>query len=611
MPPPPIPSHRVVVYDCLSRDTHELQHKPLSFGNTPDSDIRIGTSAFGKGKIILSRVQKRLSFSLEGAELLLEVDGRAFEGGLLPEKKEGVWSLSVDRGAFFFIKIGEDALDWGRKLKGSPPNCWRLHLFAGGVDSFNEWIETQPETFPGLRTLPHQELRQIFAETGKMLSGAELGVMYHEGFSSPGFFLSQFVSLAGENGLTDEGDLRCHRCWMRFTAGRVLAIDPSDYGDEILGESELKRFTPSAIDSDGRPVTPDGRPCARLACPHCRGELPPNFLEKPPHLISIVGDSMAGKSYFLAAVVKQLLGRMKRNLNVSFTDGDPIGNDAVSKMVARLFSPSEKPEDTFLEKTELAGATYKIYLRRGKLVSLPAPFTYNLYARCRGASTIVFYDNAGEHFRPGKSETDKSNFTEHIAWAGGLVFLFDPLQHSGLLRKLKPGSDPQVARMKRNASTLRFDQHVILSEMAGRLRTWRGSAFGEDSDVPFAVVLGKHDLLGEAFPVSDLRMDLCRDGAVCQEAITANSNLTHSFLLEHCPDIVAAAEEVSGKVKYFPASSFGSPAVELSNVRDDGGDAMIGPDPLRLEPYLVEAPFLWLFSELEPVLVPSSEIRPA
>jgi len=516
----------------------------------------------------------------------------------------------INRSAIFFVKVGEDAVDWAAKLTAYPKNCWRLLLFSGGIDAYNDWIATHESAYPGLTTRTGLEFGEIFSSRNETQPGV-WGVIYHEaaynGIAIPGFFLTQLEALEGRNVYSDEGDLRCHRCWLRFTAGGILAIDPSDYGDAVLGESELKRFIPSGIDSQGRPLTSGGAPCTRLACPHCRGELPPNFLEKPPHLISIVGDSMAGKSYFLAAVVKKLLGQMKRDLGISFTDGDPVGNDALSKMVAKLFSPTENAGDTVLEKTGLAGATYKTFNRRNKLVNLPAPFTYNLFARGRPDASMVFYDNAGEHFRPGKSETDKSNFTEHIAWAGGLLFLFDPLQHADLLRIIHPDADPQVSRMKRNAASLRFDQHVILSEMATRLHAWRGGSSGTTSAVPLAVVLGKHDLLGDAFPASSLQLAVCRDGLVSLEAINENSRRTREFLLEHCADIVSAAEEVSENVKYFPASSFGSPAVEISNTGDDSGEAMIGPDPRRLKSYLVEAPFLWIFSELEPSLVPSTK----
>lgn len=607
--PPPIPSNRVVIFDCLSGDTHELLNTPMAFGSSPDCDVQLGAFGVGAGKVVLSRSGKRLSFIVEAGEHHFEVDGAPFEGGLLPEKKEKdkrEWSLVIDKRAFFFVKFGDEAVEWGAKLKSASSRCWELNIIEGGIPQFNAWkAQGMPASYPGLHVLNNRSLKELLEEVGKRSWTNQVGVVYHE-VGKAGFFASQFLKISKEDEVPDAGDHRCPRCFMRFDIGRILAIHPSEYGDDKLGRDALKRFTPARFDFNGMPLAPDGQPCTRLACPHCRGELPPNFVEKPPHLLSIVGDSMAGKSYFLAVAVRELQGRMRRSLNVSFTDGDPAGNATLSRMVSKLFSSSEKPEDTFLEKTQLAGATYQTLWRYGKEVKLPAPFTYKIYSRDKGASSLVFYDNAGEHFRPnGYTDAEKSNLTEHIAWASGIVFLFDPLQHSDLLRMMKRDADPQVGRMKDEVALMR-DQHSILSEMGARIKKWRSSSFGEASEIPLAVVIGKHDLLHEIFPLSELQMDVCKNGAVSHDAIEANSNLAYSFLLDYCPDIVGAAEEVSSNVRYFPASSFGSPAVVLENIKDQNGNPMLGPDPGRLSPYLVEAPFLWLLSQIEPVLVPSS-----
>ena len=607
--PPVLPAKPVVVYDCVTRATYQLTEKPLKFGSSDDSHVRLRASSRNPGMVSLSRVGHQLRLHAEMGQLLLEVNGVAFSDGFLPDGTKDSWSLSINRSNFFFITIGYDAIEWGEQLKNFSPNCWRVHRFDG-VGSYERWCKDPSAEVPEMSTHERLDFAELLADAENRFKGSRHCVIYHQLGRSPGFFLNQFTAI-GNDVIPDEGELRCHRCWLRFTAGNILAIHPSDYGDLVLGESELKRFTPTGFDSSGRPLTTDGRPCVRLACPHCRGELPPGFIQKAPHLISLVGDSMAGKSYFLAAVVKQLLGRLRREFGVNFTDGDPVGNGALSKMVAKLFSPSDDPKHLLIEKTELAGATYKEFFRHGKLVSLPAPFTYKIDRPGRSSASVILYDNAGEHFRPGQSETEKSNFTEHIAWASGIVFLFDPLQHEGLLRRIEKGSDPQVSRMCRNAPGLNFDQNVILSEMATRLRAWRGAGFDESFDFPLAVVLGKHDLLGEVFPESGLTMDVCREGSLSLDVIEANSRATCDFLLEFCPDIVAAAETVSTNVRYFPASSFGSPAIELSGVRGDSGDAMIGPNPQRRGSYLVEAPFYWLLSQFEPELIPtiSSNLR--
>jgi len=600
VPPRGPSSNQVVVYDCLSSDYHVLGGMPLIFG-TKDCDIYIhlGSRGTDSGKILLNRRGKFLEIMREGGNHKIEVNGAPLEGHMIPS---GFSSLVIDNAAFFWIFTGEGAVEWAEGFKkGASDHRWKIRIFEGGIKQFNVWKgQNCPEECPNTYYTEEQSFQDLFAEVSRRNLDQQMGLVYCNGTSSS-FLTSQFTK---PSELSDASENRCPRCWTQFGTSRLLALHPSEFGDEVLGEIEHKRFRPEKFDFNGVPLTREGRACTRLACPNCRGELPPNFLIKPPHLLSIVGDSMVGKSYFLTVAVKQLQQVLPARLGIRFIDGDPNGNEGLSKMVSRLFSPSDAPEDTFLDKTSLAGATYKRFRRHGKMVNLPKPFTYNLFSKDRGASSIVLYDNAGEHFRPGNTDDEKSNSAEHLAWASGIVFLFDPLQHRGLLRRLDPILDPQIAAIKREVAKLRFDQDVILAEMAERLRGWRQVELGKTHDAPLAVVVGKHDLLGSMLPLEKLETDVCPKGAISMKAIDANSKITREFLLEYCGDIIGAAESVSGNVKYFPASSFGAPATEIKMSKKDGGDAitMFGPNPSTLKPYLVEAPFLWLLSEIEPNL---------
>jgi hypothetical protein len=74
------------------------------------------------------------------------------------------------------------------------------------------------------------------------------------------------------------------------------------------------------------------------------------------------------------------------------------------------------------------------------------------------------------------------------------------------------------------------------------------------------------------------------------------------------PAVVANAEIISSNVLYFPASSFGcSPEVVKDaegRPKIENGRPVLGPDPSRLTPILVDAPLLWLLSNFEPDIVP-------
>lgn len=597
--PPPIPSGNVVVYDCLTGNIHRLTSQDLVFGSAPSSDVQLGAFGFKDGRIVLGRSGKRLQIVSDGGKHEVVVNGASFEGGLLPEAEE--LSLVIDKLAFFFIRVGPDANEWSEKMKSSSSRGWMLQILKGGMKHFQKWKKLGcPFDFPDTLLIDHLTILDVIEEVSKRSWTEQVGVIYHSTAKS-GFFASQFKKLSQPSQLPDAGEHRCPRDWMRFDTVNVLAIHPSELGDKVLGESEFKRFLPERFGEDGFPLTADGVPCKRLACPHCRGELPPNLIEKAPHMLSIVGDSMAGKSYFLAVAVRQLKRVLPGKFGINFTDGDPIGNATLSKMIAKLFNPAQNPADTFIGKTQLAGATYKKFMRHGELVNLPTPFTYNLVSKKRRTSTMILYDNAGEHFRPGFSDLEMAATTEHIAWASGILFLFDPCQHRDLLALMDEKTDPQIKRYK-NDKRLLLDQDVVLAEIAERVRGWRSLSLGEAHDVPLAVILGKHDLLMENFPIDRLTLDVCPNGKISLEAIHSNSEAARSFLLEHCPDIVGAAENISDRVMYFPASAFGSPAVLINEVKNTDGDPQIGPDTRNLKPYLIEAPFLWILSQVEPSL---------
>jgi hypothetical protein len=88
------------------------------------------------------------------------------------------------------------------------------------------------------------------------------------------------------------------------------------------------------------------------------------------------------------------------------------------------------------------------------------------------------------------------------------------------------------------------------------------------------------------------------------QAIDENSATVRRLMLEVCPSVVAGAEAMSNNVKYFPVSSFGCSPEILGY--DDKGIPILGPDPAKISPILVEMPILWLLSRIEPHLVPTT-----
>jgi len=78
-----------------------------------------------------------------------------------------------------------------------------------------------------------------------------------------------------------------------------IAVHDSLRGDPLLGEDAQQRFLATRFNNAGQALDAMSLPSSEIACPHCRRKLPPSFLGMPHHIISLVGDQSAGKSYFV------------------------------------------------------------------------------------------------------------------------------------------------------------------------------------------------------------------------------------------------------------------------------------------------------------------------
>ena len=394
------------------------------------------------------------------------------------------------------------------------------------------------------------------------------------------------------------GEFTCPICWFKFDRGDVMniAVHATLRGDSVLGENQMQRFYATRFNDRNQALDAMGLPTADLACPHCRRKLPPGFLEVPHYIFSVVGAPSSGKSYYLSALVKMLQDSLFRNFDVSFRDADPSENVILTQMKRQLFSAGS-PQDAYLAKTDLEGALYETLPRQGRKVRLPKPFVFKMSQsenRDSGCS-VVFYDNAGEHFEPTSNSADSPG-AQHIAVASGIFFLFDPLSNTDFKNRLSGITDPQLG-------TPRLDQQdVILAETEVRIKNLLGLHQRDRIATPLAVMIGKCDtwarLMGSE-PMLPVIVSRC----VSHANIKANSARLRTLLLDICPVIVANAEAISSNVRYFAISPLGSSPVEFT---DREGHVRIGPDPKSINPRHVEEPSLWVLSQAAPAMVPSA-----
>ena len=467
------------------------------------------------------------------------------------------------------------------------------------------WVLFDAQTGDLLGELPPQQLLEFAANLGRAtdtLACTPAGL-------EVGFKLSQIASLLSPReepaapatlpsalaAEQNKGAHLCPVCWTRFDAGDALSVAVHEdlRGDPILGADARLRFHPTRFNDQGLALDPMGLACTDLACPHCRRQLPPGYLEMPHRILSVIGAPSAGKSYYLAVLTHVLQDRLPGDFGLAFKDGDPSGNMLLNQMRNTLFSAAT-PEDALLGKTALEGATYEKLPRLGRMVSLPRPFIYALArpGAHREETSIVLYDNAGEHFEPGIDIHDSPG-AMHVANSAGLLFLFDPTANARFKAKLVGVDDPQLSLKGRVDQ-----QDSILAEMETRIKRVLGLAPGQRISTPLAFVVGKSDTW--QFLLSSPLEPVLQDGQLDLAAIRRNSDRVRTVLVSLCPGLVATAESLASEICYFAVTSFGHQPTVIAAGANKG---RIAPDPQRLAPAHVEEPVYWLLHRASPDLL--------
>jgi hypothetical protein len=379
---------------------------------------------------------------------------------------------------------------------------------------------------------------------------------------------------------------------LRFDTGDVMhiAVHDSLRGDPVLGEDAQQRFLATRFNNAGQALDAMGIPTSEIACPHCRRKLPPGFLGMPHHIVSLVGDQSAGKSYFLSVLTKVFPATVYRDFGIVFQDSDPTGNAPVNDMRKGLFG-AQTPAQAKLAKTVFEGAMYERLPRQGRTVALPHPFVYTLSAedKSREQCALIFYDNAGEHFQPGVNIVEQPG-AQHVASASGIIYLFDPFNSPEFRRAIHETNDPQMEK------PIVDQQDIILAEMRARIQIIRNLRAGEMINTPVAFVVGKCDVWLQLLNGKQLHEPL-HDGKLDRLAIEENSAIIRELLHKLCPAVVANAEALSTNLTFFFTSSFGHTPIKI-------GPGEYVPDPAKLHPVLVEVPLLWILSQICPSLIP-------
>ncbi len=582
------------IVDCLSGKRGIVDDGPFTIGGSPSCDLIIGDS---DGNSVLARIIKTngVHHVLPGdpsAKIIL--DGQKVQTAELSGLSEH--TLVIQGHPFAISLAGEEGRAWYSAIDH---NQW--HVFQ---------CREQKWTGPVSATEIPKLVSPIPGDSIVICTGMKaMGFYPHQilprmGYASTLQAQSNPVFAADAPEVNSEyGEFTCPVCWFKFDRGDSMniAVHATLRGDSVLGEEHMQRFLASRFNDRGQALDAMGMVAPEIACPHCRRKLPPNFLDQPHYIFSIVGAPSSGKSYYLSVLIKKMQDVSFKDFGVTFRDASPSENVILNSMRNHLFSAST-PEEAFVAKTSLEGALYETLPRQGSMVKLPKPFIFRMTDRHRSEEgfSIVFYDNAGEHFEPGRNSAESPG-AQHIAVASGIFFLFDPLSNPEFRRKLTGQSDPQLNDHK----ALHIDQQdILLAESETRIKEILGLSASERISTPLSVIVGKSDawlhLLGEQ-PMLPAIADGDNGPRIRPDHLRANSERVRKLLLEVCPSIVANAESISSDVHYFAASPLGHAPVPFT---DSHGVNKIGPDPTRLDPQRVEDATLWVLSKIAPSMFP-------
>jgi hypothetical protein len=393
--------------------------------------------------------------------------------------------------------------------------------------------------------------------------------------------------------------INCPHCWTEFQPAQVrfIAEHEAARGDSVLGDAEPMRFLPSRFDARARAIDPFGAPCTRMACARCHLELPPALVEIPQTIVSVVGAPGCGKSIMLASASIALRSGLVVG-GMHYLDADASLNDLTIELESTLFRSTTPDTPAMIAKTDLSGRLYRSFKSEEGVWMAPKPQLFEI-ARGDARRMLCLYDNAGEHFLPGR-ESPQQPVTRHLGASRALLFVVDPTQDERVAVRL--GGRDAVAALG-GAGSAEQRQDLILTEAVNRVRRLRG--LSSRDPLPFRIVLAlaKADIwastapseLAEAFEAREAG----RRMAVPERGTLATVHAAAVRFLEECmPEFLATARAVDPKFRVVPFSGLGrSPSRDAS-----GSGLSIRPRDVR--PIWPAAPLVVALSEAEPGMFP-------
>lgn len=281
---------------------------------------------------------------------------------------------------------------------------------------------------------------------------------------------------------------QCPMCFKWYYPGNCSIYSSINQGKEIdaapqnFWKKSLRRTFPIRL------VGPRYvQELARRKCPHC-GELLP-FSNDLPHvksyIIAVVGPTSAGKSHYIASLIKQLKDGVAQPL-LGYTQFMADDGTTEKTYLDKYYKP------LFVEKRHipLNQADYNPLLR---------PLVYRMVIPPRMPGDPIkhinffFYDASGEYHA---NDDLLVRYTKYILHASALIFLADPLKMDGIVKNLpfRFRPDPSAASSTPYSVNQAAD---VLNSILNLIALNQGREEGLGLGMPIAITLSKSDILRE------------------------------------------------------------------------------------------------------------------
>lgn len=432
------------------------------------------------------------------------------------------------------------------------------------------------------------------------------------------------TTTAHSSGIDLMAEVTCPNCWEKFPPESALAV--AGHGDlmgdpRLEDQKETRRFVPTRFTPECAALDEKDTPSLELACPHCHLLVPRVIFERRDTVfLSIFGEVSSGKSYFLAAMARQMETALPQRFGLGVTEPHTASNTVIRNYKNLLFNNPDPDALVLIDSTQPSGRVHYQGVKYGDEVrQYPRPMFFQVTPTgrhphaakpLRTTRTICLYDNSGEHFRAGYA-TPRQPETEHLCRSSAMLFVFDPFQEPGFIERCRGiTTDPQAD------SAAKGPQDVILATADANVKKRLGREIADPLDTPLVVILAKFDawrhlVTGDlpAFATGNEGDFSTLHGFKAAE-VERVSGIMRDLLLAMCPSIVATAERLSRRVCYIPTSATGCSPI-LTGHDPKSGRPILKFRRGSLRPIWAEVPLLWILDQLTTGLVPVARPKEA